>query len=248
MIARKLVFGFDIVQADADELARALLDQAQERRGTRVVCINPHSIETAQNDAEFDSALRNADVRLCDGVGIVVAAGLFLRQRLKRLTGPALFTAVNTELGRRGGSVLLLGGVGEWNERLLAQLVEQNPGLRATAYAPPFKSRFEPEDINAMQDEIDRCKPDVLWVGVGSPKQEKLMAMLDGPSFGVAGAVGAAFDFSSGRVKRAPSIVRNLGLEWAYRLMQQPRRLGARTFRSAPRFLALAYKLRGARE
>lgn len=247
MIACKSAFGFDMVQADANELVQALLGRPQERRGVRIVCINPHSIEMARNDAEFDVALRDADVRLCDGVGVVVAAALFLRERLRRLTGPALFEAMNAELGRRGGSVFLLGGSEEWNERLLARLGEQHPGLRAGAFAPPFKSQFDVDDISGMQAAIDRFKPDVLWVGVGSPKQEKLLALLDRSSFRVAGAVGAAFDFSSGRVKRAPALVRNIGLEWAYRLLQQPRRLGARTFHSAPRFLALAFKRRGAR-
>jgi N-acetylglucosaminyldiphosphoundecaprenol N-acetyl-beta-D-mannosaminyltransferase len=106
-------------------------------------------------------------------------------------------------------------------------------------HSPPFRPVFNDADLVAMRDVICRSAPDVLWVGLTAPKQELLLQHL-GPEAGYrfAAAIGAAFDFYAGNVRRSAPVFRRLGLEWLPRLFQEPRRLWRRTFVSAPRFLA----------
>jgi N-acetylglucosaminyldiphosphoundecaprenol N-acetyl-beta-D-mannosaminyltransferase len=138
--------------------------------------------------------------------------------------------------------------------QLALNLRTRYPGLQIVGgYAPPFRPLSE-EEVDAVVAEINHAKPDVVWVGIGVPKQEKFMASLrdrlDAP---VLVGVGAAFDFHAGLIPQAPGWMQRLGLEWLFRLAQEPRRLWRRYLRYNPRFVAgfarqyARHRLRGGR-
>ena len=122
--------------------------------------------------------------------------------------------------------------------QLALNLRRKHPGIRIVGgYSPPFRSLTHEEE-DAIADQINEAKPDVLWVGIGVPKQEKWMVrMRDRLEVPVMCAVGAAFDFHAGRVSQAPRWMQERGLEWTYRIAQEPRRLLPRYLYTNPRFM-----------
>jgi N-acetylglucosaminyldiphosphoundecaprenol N-acetyl-beta-D-mannosaminyltransferase len=122
---------------------------------------------------------------------------------------------------------------------LARRLRLRHPGLQIVGgHVPPFRA-LTPEEEDAVVADIERCRPDVVWVGIGVPKQEKWMArMRPRLSAPVLIGVGAAFDFHAGLIPQAPARMQRLGLEWAFRLAQEPRRLWRRYLRYNPRFVA----------
>lgn len=221
------------------------------RRDCKVMaCLNPHSYASAREDPSFDLALKGANWLIPDGVGVILAArwlGLPIR---RRVSGPDVFLALMERLSESKGSVFLLGS----SEATLAKIREkiglQYPGvIVAGTYSPPFKDEFSVDENLMMLSAVNLAQPDVLWVGMTAPKQEKWLAEhRDNLIVGAAGAVGAAFDFFAGTVKRPPRLVRAWGLEWLLRLVQQPRRLWRRMLISAPAFLIAVIRYRCSRQ
>lgn len=210
------------------------------------VCANPHSLITAMGDAEFSAALRAADLVTPDGVGIVLASRWQGGRIRQRITGSDIFEALSHHMNTQGGySVFFLGSTEETLAAIRARMQALYPNVRvAGTYSPPFRERFTEEDCRQMREAVNAAKPHVLWVGMTAPKQEKWihqnLAQLD---VRFVGAIGAVFDFFTGRIKRSPPIFRKLGLEWLPRLLQEPRRLWNRNFISSRKFVC--YVLRG---
>jgi N-acetylglucosaminyldiphosphoundecaprenol N-acetyl-beta-D-mannosaminyltransferase len=205
-------------------------------------CANPHSLTVANRDTAFKRALCEADAVVADGVGVKVAASLIGRSIGPRITGIDYFRALMSALDRRGDARVAYFGS---RESVLEKLVERGsamfPRVSVTrAISPPF-GEWTPEMNQRFIDDINSQKPDVLWVGMTAPRQEKwVRENLDRLDCGVVGSIGAVFDYFAGTVRRAPDWVCDLGLEWAYRLSREPKRLWQRTFVSAPQFLGLA--------
>ncbi len=205
-------------------------------------CANPHSLTVADRDPVFKQALREADAVVADGVGVQIAANLCGRSLGPRITGIDYFRALMAALNHRGGArVAYFGSRESVLELLVARGGAAFPQVSVTrAISPPFGD-WSPETNQRFIDEINESKPDVLWVGMTAPKQEKWVRdnrhKLD---CGVVGSIGAVFDYFAGTVRRAPEWVCDMGLEWAYRLSREPKRLWHRTFVSAPQFLGLA--------
>jgi N-acetylglucosaminyldiphosphoundecaprenol N-acetyl-beta-D-mannosaminyltransferase len=156
-----------------------------------------------------------------------------------RVYGPELMRRYNRRCRDQGHRVWLYGGRDQGSLAQLAlNMHRDNPGMRIVGgYSPPFRplSDAELDDVAAR---IEADRPDVLWVGIGVPKQEKWMArMRDRLSVPVMVGVGAAFDFHAGRIRQAPPWMQERGLEWAYRLAQEPRRLLPRYLYYNPAFL-----------
>ncbi|PID74114.1 MAG: acetylglucosaminyldiphospho-UDP acetyl-beta-D-mannosaminyltransferase [Desulfobacterales bacterium] len=177
---------------------------------------------------------------LPDGIGIVLASRLAGGGIRKRITGMDLFLSLNRELARIGGRIFLLGTTNKNLAAICEKLSREFPGLQiAGYYAPPFAESFTDEEENHMVKQINAAAPDILWIGLGSPKQEiwarrnlrRLDTCLIAP-------VGAVFDFYTGRIMRPAPLFQRTGLEWLIRLMGHPPRLYERTLISAPWFLA----------
>ncbi|MDP2240433.1 MAG: WecB/TagA/CpsF family glycosyltransferase [Burkholderiales bacterium] len=205
-----------------------------------LACINPHSYVAALDESEFSDALHGADWLIPDGSGIVLASYLLGGNIRQRITGSDIFYALNSkanELGRL--SVFFLGSTPDRLEEIRVRMERDYPQVRfAGSYSPPFKQDYTEKELETMIAAINRVSPDILWVGMTAPKQEKwIYQNLHRLDVRFAAAIGAVFDFYTGRVKRSHPIFQRLGLEWLPRLLQEPRRLWRRMFVSAPIFL-----------
>lgn len=204
-----------------------------------VAITNPHSVMLCYRDMEMRRATEMAGMTLPDGVGILFAARLLGYPHNGRVTGPMLMLKL-CDWGRKYGyRHFFYGGAKGVAEKLAENLKKKYPELEiAGIYAPPFRSVTKQEDRNIV-DMINSKKPDIVWVGLGAPKQEIWMAEHLGRIHATAMiGVGAAFDFHSGNVKWSPDWIRKLGLEWVYRLAQNPRRMWRRNLDS-PLFLTM---------
>jgi N-acetylglucosaminyldiphosphoundecaprenol N-acetyl-beta-D-mannosaminyltransferase len=193
------------------------------------VCFaNVHVVETARHDVDLAAALTKAELVLPDGAPIAWALSMRSRKRVRRVTGDDFFDAF---CASSAGPVrhFFIGSSPENLADLTERTRKRFPGLTICGtLAPPFGSLAElttPE----VADRIAAERPDVVWVGLGAPKQERWMAWaqehLDVP---VLAGIGAVFEFRSGARRRAPRMVQALGLEWAFRVAQEPRRLAHR--------------------
>lgn len=217
-----------------------------------LACFNPHSYAVARGDVRFAQALRSATWLVPDGVGVLMASRLLGGRIRQRVTGSDIFLGLHERLNARGGmSVFFLGATEETLAAIRLRMALDYPNIRvAGTYSPPFKQDYSPDELDAMIGAINQVQPDVLWVGMTAPKQEKWIhenrARLN---VKFAGAIGAVFDFYTGRVKRSHPVFQQLGLEWLPRLIQQPRRLWRRMFLSAPIFVwhVLKEKMSGIR-
>ena len=210
------------------------------RRGNRsyIVLTNPHSVMLCRRDEQMRRATLSAGLTLPDGVGVVLAAELLGYGRQHRVTGPALMLDLCERGRERGLRHFFYGGSEGVADELARRMTRDFPGLTvAGTMCPPFRPLSDAEDQAAV-DAINATKPDVVWVGLGAPKQEKWMREHLGRIQATAMiGVGAAFDFHSGNVPWAPWWVRHFGVEWAYRLALEPRRMWRRNLDS-PIFLA----------
>jgi N-acetylglucosaminyldiphosphoundecaprenol N-acetyl-beta-D-mannosaminyltransferase len=211
---------------------------AQRARDYICVC-NVHAVMASAEDAELRSALLGSSLNLPDGQPLVWAMSALGHPLHDRVYGPELMARSCMRCAVSGQRLYLYGGR---NQGALVQLTlnlrQRYPGVRVVGgYSPPHRP-LTADERAAVVHEINASRADVVWVGIGVPKQEKWMAdlrrELDAP---VLIGVGAAFDFHAGLVPQAPPWMQELGLEWAYRLAHEPRRLWRRYTRYNPRFV-----------
>lgn len=205
-----------------------------------LACLNPHSFVSAQDEPHFAEALHDADWLIPDGSGIVLAAKILGKRTRERITGSDIFWGLQETLNRSGGnSVFFLGSTEETLSSIRTKTSQDFPHIKvAGTYSPPYKTEFDEADNRLMIEAINSSGADVLWVGMTAPKQEKwIYQNRDKLNVKFAGAIGAVFDFYSGRIKRSHAVFQKLGLEWLPRLLREPVRLWRRNFVSTPRFL-----------
>jgi N-acetylglucosaminyldiphosphoundecaprenol N-acetyl-beta-D-mannosaminyltransferase len=216
------------------------IDARIQERSQGYVCVcNVHTVMASQEDPELRAALLSSAFNVPDGQPLVWAINSLGHSLDGRVYGPELMARACAEASERGHRFYLYGGR---NQGALVQLAlnlrQRYPGVKIVGgYSPPHRP-LTPEEEEAVADEINRSRADVVWVGIGVPKQEKWMAVmrprLEAP---LLIGVGAAFDFHAGLVPQAPTWLQEAGLEWAYRLAHEPRRLWRRYLRYNPRFL-----------
>jgi N-acetylglucosaminyldiphosphoundecaprenol N-acetyl-beta-D-mannosaminyltransferase len=213
------------------------------RKGTscrHLACLNPHSYVVSLDDENYHLALKDADWLIPDGVGVVFASRVLYGRISERVTGWDIFLGLHERLDEIGGfSVFFLGSTEDTLALISERMAKEFPKIRvAGTYSPPFKSDYTQTDLDVMISAINKVKPDVLWIGMTAPKQEKwIFNNKHQIKVKFAGAIGAVFDFYTGRIKRSHPLFQKLGLEWLPRLMQEPRRLWRRMFISAPIFV-----------
>jgi N-acetylglucosaminyldiphosphoundecaprenol N-acetyl-beta-D-mannosaminyltransferase len=234
------ILGYEVLNEPAQVVAAAVCDSPNGTVPKSFVFLNPHSVVVAEQDPAMRAALVGSDAIFCDGVGLSIASRILNRNRVHRVYGYDFFLALSSAMSeRQEGRVFFLGGTNDSIRDLLSRFRAQFPGIRhVEGYAPPFKAVFSREDIDDMAKRVAASQANVLWVGLGSPKQEKIMLeLVPLCHLKCAGAIGAVFDFYTDRVPHAPAWVRNLGLQWIHRLVLEPGRLWKRTFVSMPLFL-----------
>lgn len=225
------------------EAAAAEAIAAVERRGPPVAfaCANPHSLVAAQGDAAFRLALNNASLVVADGVGVTLMAKIAGVKVGPRITGTDYFFSVMRALEEHGAAkVFFFGSSPHVLAGISARMNAEFPNVRLCGILSPPFGRWSAEVNSAMLETINRADPDVLWVGMTAPKQEKWVEENRRRlRAAVIGSIGAVFDFYAGTNRRAPQWMCRLGIEWLYRLAREPRRMWRRTFVSAPKFVAL---------
>ena len=203
--------------------------------------INAFSYDNARKDVLFSEALQKGDVLIPDGISIVKACR-FLNaksQPKERIAGWDLFVYEMEKLNRVGGRVMFLGSSDAVLNLIRHRVAEKYPKIEVDTYSPPYKPEFSDEDNEAMISAINHSNPDLLWIGMTAPKQEKWaythLDRLDVHCH--IGTIGAVFDFFAGTVKRAPERWQRVGLEWLYRLLSEPRRMWRRYFIGNAKFI-----------
>lgn len=234
--------GYEVYAKSKDACVREIVDCIISRQRNKwMACLNPHSYVVARARPKFAQALQRASWLVPDGVGIVLASILTRGTIRSRITGSDVFYGVNEQVNQRGGcAIFLFGSTAEHLAEIKDKLQGQWKNLRVVGeFAPPFQECFSTEDLTEFAEAINNAKPDVVWVGLSAPKQEELIERIL-PLLDVrfVGAIGAVFDFYTGRIKRSHPVVQRVGLEWLPRLIQEPRRLWRRTFISAPVFVS----------
>jgi N-acetylglucosaminyldiphosphoundecaprenol N-acetyl-beta-D-mannosaminyltransferase len=209
----------------------------REIRGRYICVTTVHGLDEARADPAFRKILNASWLTTPDGMPLVWLGP----PGVERVYGPDLMLAV-CDAGRAVGLThYFYGGNPGVVDALKSKLTSRFPGLAVVGtFTPPFRP-LDATEAAALDSAIDRTRPDVVWVGLGTPKQERFMAEF-APTLnaGVLIGVGAAFDFHSGRVRQAPRWMQRSGLEWFFRLCTEPRRLAPRYLRSNPLFVLRA--------
>ena len=204
--------------------------------------INAHSYNTARKDSLFAEALTNGDVLIPDGVSIVKACKWIKAksQPKERIAGWDLFSFEMEKLERESEElrtkseeskiVMFMGSSQKVLDLIVKRAAEVYPHLKVVTYSPPYKPEFSDEDNKAIIDAINAANPDLLWIGMTAPKQEK-WTYSHWNELNIhchVGTIGAVFDFFAGTVERAPIWWQEHGLEWLYRLIKEPKRMWRR--------------------
>ena len=238
--------GVDVAALDQDGFLAVLeawhLDAEASKKGSYVIFRDVHGVVRAWEDAALADAHRRALMNAPDGKPLVWLG----RRRgisLGQVCGPDLLPAVCNFGVTRDWRHVLYGSTPDVLEDLTAKLRKIAPGAQIVdSVSPPFRTLTEAE-IEADLDRIRASKPQFVWIGIGSPKQEIWMSHYAERIPGaICMGVGAAFDMHADRIPRAPALMRNLGLEWLSRAVREPRRLGLRYANVVPRFILAALR------
>lgn len=225
------VMGYDVFVDDLDSVN--LKDEKKI-----INTINPHSYVVAKNDAAFQKALNTSSLLLPDGSGIVLAASVLHRKKINKIAGADLHQYLLEKLNTQNGKCFYMGSSRSTLGKIKIKLESEYPNISADYYSPPFKPQFTVEENSHIIEAINSFKPDVLFVGMTAPKQEKWVyehkKKLDAK---VICSIGAVFDFYAGNIKRSSPSCIKLHCEWLPRLLKEPRRLWKRNFVSTPLFL-----------
>lgn len=194
--------------------------------------INAHSYNTALKDPLFAEALQKGDALIPDGTSIVMACKWLKAksQPKERITGWDLFCIEMKKLNKEGGKCFFMGSSQEVLGLIKEKAKTIYPNIIVETYSPPFKPEFNSEENKAIIDAINKAQPDLLWIGMTAPKQEKWV-YTHWQELTInchVGTIGAVFDFFAGTIQRAPIWWQDHSLEWLYRLIKEPRRMWRR--------------------
>ena len=246
MIEGVNILGVQFSNLDEPELVALLDDRISKAKKTQVCFVPTNSILAARKDKHVMDVYNAADIVMCDGVPVKWAAGFLGTPLKERLTGFDFFPHFIQHCAEKNYSVYFLGA----KEGVARQLAEKYqllyPSIRIAGYStPPFAAVFSKEQNDTICADINAANPDVLFVSLTAPKQDIwIHAHLDQVNVKLALGVGAAFDSEAGSLRRAPKLMQQMGLEWLFRFIQEPRRMFRRYFIEAPIFIPLVIKQR----
>lgn len=191
--------------------------------------LNAHSFNVSRKDALFYEALKNSDILIPDGISIVWAFKWLKGETLSKIAGADLFDYEMNRIQKKGGKCFFLGSTEETLQKIKERAFFEYPNIEVYTYSPPYRVEFSDSDSELMIKAINDVKPDVLFIGLTAPKQEK-WAYKSYNQLHVEHicCIGAVFDFYAGTVNRAPHWMIDSGLEWFYRLIKEPKRMWRR--------------------
>lgn len=233
------VLGTRVSALDISRTVSMIEDWIGQNRYGRYVCVTGvHGVTEGMRDPTIQSAHNQADLVVPDGMPLVWIGRHRGYPHVSRVYGPDLMLALLARAAKNGYTSYFYGGAPGVAEALKSAMESRFPGLRVVGtFTPPFRPLTQSEEESVLAT-INTLKPDVLWIGLSTPKQELLMASWSKRvSAKIMLGVGAAFDFHTGRVRQAPRWMMPLGLEWLFRLLTNPRRLWRRYLFGNTRFI-----------
>jgi N-acetylglucosaminyldiphosphoundecaprenol N-acetyl-beta-D-mannosaminyltransferase len=232
------VLGVGISAIDLAEAVRRSERLLEERRKGYICVTGVHGVTEAQRDAGFRAILNRSFLCTPDGMPTVWVGRLQGHRHMRRVYGPDFMLELCQRSAGRGCRHFLYGGGPGVAEKLKQRLQYLVPGIDIVGtYTPPFRP-LSPEEEHELVAAVAEVRPDIIWVGLSTPKQERFMAhMMDRLDTSLMVGVGAAFDIHAGLLQDAPDWMKNCGLQWLHRLVKEPRRLWRRYLQNNPRFL-----------
>lgn len=247
---KQAILGVNFTPSTLHKAVQYVIVHREQLAGQYLCFSNVHTTVMAADDAAYRKILNNAARTFADGAPIAFLLRRVGQKDTERVAGPAFMEEMFRATADGSVSHYFYGSTPEVLEALTTRLKREYPALRiAGSYSPPFTDAAGTTATNtastttdSVQDDpdiarINAAQPDILWVGLGAPKQEKWMYARKGEIQAVMAGVGAAFDFSAGSKKRAPEWMQKCGLEWLYRLILEPKRLWRRYLVTNTKFL-----------
>ncbi len=237
-VERVNVLGVGISVLSLESAAQVMGRALDDGRKGYIAVTGVHGVTEAQEDPEFRGILNGAFLCTPDGMPMVWLTRWAGHRESTRVYGPDLMELICARGISKGWRHFFYGGAPGVADLLKAKLQTRFPGLEVVGtHTPPFRSLNEGEE-KALAEAVAKARPDFFWVGLSTPKQERFMAAyLPRLDAKLMVGVGAAFDFHAGKVRQAPRWIQRSGLEWAYRVCQEPRRLWRRYARNNPLFV-----------
>jgi N-acetylglucosaminyldiphosphoundecaprenol N-acetyl-beta-D-mannosaminyltransferase len=241
MKPRVQLFGIPYDNLGMNEVIGRIDEFVRDRRPAMVVTPNVDHVLRMQRDHNYARLVRRADLILPDGQPLVWSSRLLGRPLKQRVAGSDLFIRLCEHAAEAGYRVFFLGGEPGAADRAGEVLNRRLPGFRlAGSYCPPYGFEGDPQEKTRMLEIVRQSRPDILFVGLGSPKQEHWIAENMGScGVPVSIGVGVSFSFACGQIRRAPLWMQKAGLEWLHRLYREPRRLWKRYLLRGPTFFPL---------
>lgn len=228
---KEQILGVDVNTENYDELIPKLFQNIDAKKKSLVVAINPEKLMKAKDDPALKALLNRAEFQIPDGIGVIIASKLQKGNIKSRVTGVDMMDRIVREAARTGKSIFLYGAKPGVGETAAAKLIETYPDLQVAGTQDGYE-----KDERKVMSKINEAKPDILFVAMGSPKQELWIEehrenlhpiLFQG--------VGGSFDVLAGNIKRAPAAFQKVGAEWLYRLLLEPSRLKRQM--NLPKFL-----------
>lgn len=218
---KEKVLGIKVNTENYDELIEEIFGRIERKEKSLIVAINPEKIIKAKEDPALKKLLNEAEIQIPDGIGVILASKIQKGQITSRVTGVDMMMRLCAEAAKRGKAVFLYGGKPGVADKASEKLKELYPEINIAGTQHGYE-----KDNDKIIAKINEAKPDILFVAMGSPKQENwINANRDNLYPTIYQGVGGSFDVLAGNVKRAPEAFQKMGLEWFYRLMKEPKRI-----------------------
>lgn len=233
------ILGVNIAVTNMEKTVSSIRDNLDKWRGKYICVANVHTTVMAHENEDYRKIQNESVIALPDGGPLSSYSRRKGRKEAKRVTGPDLMKELLLRSNEYGWRHFFYGSTQQTLDMLKEKIEKDYPGATvAGMISPPYRELSYEEDLKYI-DEINGSKPDFIWIGLGAPKQEIWMASHADRINGLMIGVGAAFDYESGNLKRAPKWMQKCNLEWFYRFIQEPRRLFKRYFVTNMKFLWL---------
>ena len=214
------------------------LNQISFTKKTLINTINQYSFCIAEEDMEFKTALQESDILLPDGMAVVAAVRWLRRKKIAKIAGATIHQHLLAELNQKGGRCFYLGSSEDTLTKIKDRMAIEFPNIRSASYSPPYQPQFSTTDNSIMVAAVNAFKPDVLFVGMTAPKQEKWAFAHKGQlAAPIICTIGAVFDFYAGTVARPSPFWVKIHLEWLIRLLKEPKRMWKRYLYYGPIFV-----------
>ncbi|PID23878.1 WecB/TagA/CpsF family glycosyltransferase [Sporosarcina sp. P7] len=230
------ILGVSVNTENYDDLIPKIFENIEEGKKSLIVAINPEKLMKAKEDPELKALLNRAEFQIPDGIGVILASKLKKGQIRSRVTGIDMMDRVVQEAATRGKRIFLYGAKPGVAQEAAARLQVMHPNIQIAGVQHGYE-----KDVQVVLDTINQAKPDILFVAMGSPKQEQWIEQhRDQLHPMLFQGVGGSFDVLAGNIKRAPAVFQKAGAEWLYRLLLEPSRIKRQM--NLPKFLVEVYR------